>query len=57
MTKEMKDEQGFTLGENIYCVIQDLCDYIDNNRLENNSELEFILNELYHIQNRWNNQK
>lgn len=38
--------EDLTMGERLYCVIQDLEDYIMHNNLEQDKELDFICRQL-----------
>lgn len=45
-TPTKSKEDNLSLGERLYCVIQDVEEYIQHNNLEQDEELDFILKQL-----------
>lgn len=41
-----KERDNLSLSERLYCVIQDIEDYVQKNNLEEDQELDSILNQL-----------
>lgn len=44
--RKIEIKEDLTMGERLYCVIQDLEDYIMHNNLEQDKELDFICRQL-----------
>jgi hypothetical protein len=44
--RKIEIKEDLTMGERLYCVIEDVEDYIMHNNLEQDKELEFILSQL-----------
>jgi hypothetical protein len=44
--RKLEIVEDLTIGERLYCVIQDLEDYIMHNNLEQDKELDFICRQL-----------
>ena len=44
--RRLEIKEDLTMGERLYCVIQDLEDYIMHNNLEQDKELDFIWRQL-----------
>lgn len=53
----MTNADDLSLGEKLYCVLQDVKDYIHCNGLEQDKELDWILSQLEDIKEQYDNER